>query len=503
MSSIASNAPHLQSLEQRCRAEHELTEHSFDSNQILNMAMAGSRIETNDKSAKALLISPLKIRQLLSEGFTPEDNEDDVLSRSSQISNSLGPDFINEAPCEATNKDAFFARVESYSCLKWTGKPCVLSPLRCAQYGWINVDCDMLKCSSCQMFLCASVQPTLDFQKYEERVLELTRQLQSHHKKFCSWPDFPCPERFWMVPINEPEELLNDFLERFRSACQLQQQLPTMKPEQLKAMALTEDVVSRILQLVEDKQKMRDESSSNPLSIQIAACIVAVCGWGTSPGLCAMNLPILTCTYCMRKVGMWNFYQLDSVSGEGDSSSFYQSTSPVQEVRSGDRLTPTSPSQSPTPCRMKLRSQDTTRTEQPESSSFPLVVRTRSRDSPSPSEEIRGKRPVTRSRGYGDGLMTEMPSSPQRKTKRPRLSSASSPEGILHRNLFDPVAQHRNWCPWVNVIGENWSLDRLLPVESELEFPQYGWRAALHLLLMLKNSISPVASSPTQGPEEK
>ncbi|XP_035379680.1 nuclear-interacting partner of ALK [Electrophorus electricus] len=466
------------------------------------MAMAGSRIEHKDKPAKSLLISPLKIRQLLSEGFAPEDNEDNVSNRSSQISNSLGPEFISEAHCEATNKDAFFARVESYSCLKWTGKPFVLSPLRCAQYGWINVDCDMLKCSSCQTFLCASLQPTLDFQKYEERILELTRQLQTQHKKFCSWPDFPCPERFWMVPVSEPEELFNDFLERFRSACLLQQQLPTMKSEQLKAMTLTEDVISSLLQLVEVEQKIRDESSSDPLCIQMAACTVALCGWGASPSLCAMNLPILTCTYCMRKVGLWNFYQLDGV-GDGDNFSFYQSTTPVQEGRSGDRLTPTSPSQSPTPCRMKLRSQDTTRTEQSESSSSPLVVRTRSRDSPSPSEEMRGKRPVTRSRGHGDGLMAEMPSSPQRKTKRPRLSSASSPEGLLHRNLFDPVAQHRNWCPWVNVVGDNWSLDTTLSVECETELPQSGWRMALQLLLTMKRSISPVASNTAQGPEDK
>lgn len=132
-----------------------------------------------------------------------------------------------QAPCEATNREAFFSRVESYSisfysfwpsmrhqgvlsitqlcdhwwrvtmnvtilffcvwvkfslawhCLKWAGKPRILSPLMCARYGWINVGCDMLKCSSCQAFLCASLQPTLDFEKCEQNI-EATEKTMSH-----------------------------------------------------------------------------------------------------------------------------------------------------------------------------------------------------------------------------------------------------------------------------------------------------------------------------------
>lgn len=130
-------------------------------------------------------------------------------------------------------------------CLKWAGKPRILSPLMCARYGWINVGCDMLKCTSCQAFLCASLQPTLDFEKCkpnfkqqkktmsepghtlcwqsqtdvaslpkikgqatlfflidESRIAEISRQLQTQHEKFCPWPDFPCPGKsnhLWRV----------------------------------------------------------------------------------------------------------------------------------------------------------------------------------------------------------------------------------------------------------------------------------------------------------------
>lgn len=110
----------------------------------------------------------------------------------------------------------------------------------------------------------------------ESRIAEISRQLQTQHEKFCPWPDFPCPgrsscfpmhvntkknclltrqgvihvtvkvnvdvisERFWLVPACEPSALLNAFLERFQSACLLAQQLPAMKPEQLKSMVRQE-----------------------------------------------------------------------------------------------------------------------------------------------------------------------------------------------------------------------------------------------------------------------
>uniref|UniRef100_A0A672LB62 Nuclear-interacting partner of ALK-like n=1 Tax=Sinocyclocheilus grahami TaxID=75366 RepID=A0A672LB62_SINGR len=415
-----------------------------------------SRPENGEKQNKNPLVSPLKVRELLNEGVASEDN---VLNCSQQDPNTLSPNGLGKAPCEAANKEAFFNR----HCLKWAGKPRALSPLRCARYGWINVDCDMLKCSSCQAFLCASIQATLDFQKYEGRISELLLQLLTQHEKFCSWPDFPCPDRFWMVPINEPMVLFSAFLDRFKSACLLEQQLPAMKPEHLKAMTLTEDVISVLLQLIEDEQVKQCGSpskvSSDPLSVLVAACIVALCGWTASPSLQAMNLPVLTCSYCMRNVGMWNFFQMETVSeSENPPQSPTSTTALIPSLgTSEEKGMPTSPSQSPTPCRMKLRSQDPTRSEQMESTPSRLVLHARSRDSPIPHEEFpsplsRAKRPMTRSRGQGENLAVDVPSSPQRKTKCPRLSSASDPEGPMHRNVFDPVAQHRDFHYNLNII---------------------------------------------------
>ncbi|XP_010070716.1 PREDICTED: nuclear-interacting partner of ALK-like, partial [Pterocles gutturalis] len=137
---------------------------------------------------------------------------------------------------ESASKEAYFSRVETFTPLKWAGKPHELSPLVCAKYGWTNVECDLLKCSSCQAFLCMSLQLAFDFNKYMERCVELKKALCTAHEKFCFWPDNPCPDRFAMLLVDEPRALLQDFLERFQSLCQLELQLPSLRPEDMKNM---------------------------------------------------------------------------------------------------------------------------------------------------------------------------------------------------------------------------------------------------------------------------
>ncbi|KAJ8262250.1 hypothetical protein GJAV_G00164300 [Gymnothorax javanicus] len=457
-----------------------------------------NRVDNSDGKNKSPVVTPQKVRELLNEGVVSEERKLHRVDREAEQSNPNG----NEgAPCEAVSKEAFFSRVES-----------------CARYGWVNVDCDMLKCSSCQAFLCASVQASQDIEKYEGRIQELTKLLQTQHEKFCFWPDFPCPDRFWMVPVNEPAALLSSFLERFRSSCLLELQLPAMKPEHLKSMSLTEDVIGILLQLVE--QELRKEGRSptklqnEPMAIQVAACIVALCGWAASPALNSLHLPVLTCSYCQRKVGLWSFHQIQEagaiVEGEDHCTPSTPSTpGPGPDGRGGDKATPSSL----TPSRMKLRSQDASRPEQAEASSSPMMSRTRSRDSPSPSEEQSsplqrgGKRPMTRSnRGAGDKV-GEGASSPQLKAKRPRLSSTGSSEGPMHRHVFDPLGQHRDWCPWVST-GQGHMHREASPTDPqtpppETDDPQPGWRASLSLFLSMKKCLSAAGTSPSQGLHDK
>lgn len=207
-----------------------------------------------------------------------------------------------------------------------------------------------------------------------------------------------------------------------------------------------------------------------------------------SPDLCSpapnsVSLPILTCSFCMRRVGLWNFHQMEGAEDEVFQSSpsptatTTQAPGPVaatvvvtpaapvaQEGQGGETpaaspthttsptptpTTPTTTTPTPTtPSRMKLRSQDTTRSDQVRDGclmflcyrSFLFVVNLnielnrrlswlcgafpQQAESPlSTSSLTRGKRQAVATRGRGqDGS-----ASPQNTPKRIRLSSAGGP----------------------------------------------------------------------------
>ncbi|XP_007436041.1 nuclear-interacting partner of ALK [Python bivittatus] len=313
-------------------------------------------------------ITPQKVRELIDEGIAPEESGLDRKDSSALYEVANGSPQTNELHFEATSKEAFFSRVETFTSLKWAGKPHELSPLICAKYGWTNVECDMLKCASCQAYLCASLQLAFDFSKYKERCQELQKALLAAHEKFCFWPDSPCPDRFSVLLVAEPHALFNDFLERFQNLCQLQLQLPSLKPDDLKNMSLTEEKVSFLLQLIEEEEEEEENcktegektSAKRPsdvlqvqglLQVHITACILALCGWTSSPPSGSVHLPLMSCCRCIRKVGLWGFHQMDSTEPEIETAS---AAAPVADKVP---LGPTSPR------RMITRSQDT---------SFPL-----------------------------------------------------------------------------------------------------------------------------------
>ncbi|XP_021564947.1 nuclear-interacting partner of ALK isoform X3 [Carlito syrichta] len=381
--------------------------------------------------------TPQKIRQLIDEGIAPEEGGVDAKDTSATSQPVNGSPQPEQPPLESTSKEAFFSRVETFSSLKWAGKPPELSPLVCAKYGWVTVECDMLKCSSCQAFLCASLQPAFDFDRYKERCAELKKALSTAHEKFCFWPDSPSPDRFGMLPLDEPAILISEFLDRFQSLCHLDLQLPSLRPEDLKTMCLTEDKISLLLHLLEDELDHRtDERKTmtklgSDIQVHVTACVLSVCGWACGSSSEPVQLCLMTCPQCMRKVGLWGFQQIESSMTDLDAS-FCLTSSPVLGPEGRPERSPLVPE---SPRRMMTRSQDVT---------------------------------------FSPGLEQD----------------ASS------RSFFDPTSQHRDWCPWVNVtLGtearENGG------TEPEASAPaEPGWRAVLGVLLAHGQSSQPVDTDP-------
>ncbi|XP_062839425.1 zinc finger C3HC-type protein 1 isoform X1 [Anolis carolinensis] len=464
--------------------------------------------EAEESKGKPASVTPQKIRELIDGGIAPEETSLEGKDLSALYEAANGSPKTEELPFEATSKEAYFNRVETFTSLKWAGKPHELSPLICAKYGWTNTECDMLKCASCQAYLCASLQLAFDFSKYKERCLELKKALSTAHEKFCFWPDNPCPDRFSVLLVDEPLALLSDFLERFHSLCRLELQLPSLKPEDLKSMSLTEEKISQLLQLIEEEADCKAEGEKTPsrkpldlLQIHITACVLALCGWTSSPSSGSIQLPLISCCRCLRKAGLWGFHQIESAPPETEVSPGL-ATPDGRPSSSSDKAGPTVPT---SPRRMMTRSRDTTLppgSEQQEKSPSPVISRMRSWDSTSSGE--RGEpesaspvpsprsRPVTRSMGQGDisGLGAEVPSSPLRKAKRARLCSSSSTDSCA-RSVFDPASQHRDWCPWVNAVKERPALEAEAGNQVEEGKAALGWQAVLKALLATKQSEGP------------
>lgn len=153
------------------------------------------------------------------------------------------------------------------------------------------------------------------------------------------------------------------------------------------------------------------------------------------------------------------------------------------------------------PRRMMTRSQDATvspSSEQSEKSPGPIVSRTRSWESSSPVDrpELEAaspttrSRPVTRSMGTGDSAGLEVPSSPHRRVKRPRLCSSSSSD-TSPRSFFDPTSQHRDWCPWVNITLVKETKENGKTQVEACTPAEPGWKAVMTILLAHKHSNQP------------
>ncbi|XP_047276409.1 zinc finger C3HC-type protein 1 isoform X2 [Homo sapiens] len=300
----------------------------------------------------------------------------------------------------------------------------------------------------------------LEFLQDKQRCAELKKALCTAHEKFCFWPDSPSPDRFGMLPLDEPAILVSEFLDRFQSLCHLDLQLPSLRPEDLKTMCLTEDKISLLLHLLEDELDHRtDERKTtiklgSDIQVHVTACILSVCGWACS--------------------------------------------SPIPGLEGRPERLPLVPE---SPRRMMTRSQDATfspGSEQAEKSPGPIVSRTRSWDSSSPVDRPEPEaaspttrtRPVTRSMGTGDTPGLEVPSSPLRKAKRARLCSSSSSD-TSSRSFFDPTSQHRDWCPWVNITLGKESRENG-GTEPDASAPaEPGWKAVLTILLAHKQSSQP------------
>lgn len=64
------------------------------------------------------------------------------------------------------------------------------------------------------------------------------------------------------------------------------------------------------------------------------------------------------------------------------------------------------------------------------------------------------------------------------------IVTSSPTQDTSSRSFFDPSSQHRDWCPWVNVVAGGETLeDAATQTEKEPAKAEPGWRAVLNTLV--------------------
>ncbi|XP_017694724.1 PREDICTED: nuclear-interacting partner of ALK [Lepidothrix coronata] len=362
----------------------------------------------------AVPVTPRHIRDLIGRGIAAGGAGNGGKDTSDLSESANGSSQMEENSLESASREAYFSRVETFTPLKWAGKPAALSPLECARWGWKNVECDLLRCSSCRALLCARLQLSLDLGTYRERCAELRRALSAAHERFCFWPDSPCPGGAAQppsFPVSHPHSQLAIFIP---CSATLIPSYPPLFPAQppsfpvihlysllshpsrgaleaalpgigkglslhsvganpwnslrVAPQSLSEERIRRLLELTQDELESGREgekppgkfSMESPQGHAVPASILALCGWNCSSGG-SLTLPVISCSRCMRKVGLWSFHQLESSAPEPDSCGSSGSC--------GFPAVPTSPR------RIVTRSQDTipAGAEQQEKSPSPSI----------------------------------------------------------------------------------------------------------------------------------
>ena len=225
--------------------------------------------------------------------------------------------------CEAHDRDAFIERVRSFRSSSWFAKPCWLSPVICARYGWINVDIDLLRCVGCQSVLVVRAPSSFDPAIYNACQKRLEEQLkQAAHHPCCTWPGCPTPEVLILAHGNSSSQaaVAEDFINKALLLYSLGTYLPAIDRS---ALNITESDVAELSSLVRSSPKFPHDNES-PAAVESAVLLTLV-GWNLSDSDRALTgCTSLQCSICMRQPGLWNYISImnsdDQICCVDDSS---------------------------------------------------------------------------------------------------------------------------------------------------------------------------------------
>lgn len=401
------------------------------------------------------------------------------------------------------DRDDLFDRLRSYKLQSWFGKPPSMSAIRCALKGWRNVDLDTLKCDYCGGKIICNMPSSLAGPALATCSSRYAAQLEGAHHETCAWRKLWCERRLLALPAVQMNVYEQQFRDNLRTLMKVDL-LPNIPAKVVDEMRDALRIVSKTLPGVREDilgtlftQYCRSGSSGQTivkdgqLADNLSHVMLALCGWKvevlqtgtsfsdqyeapspfaishlvTSPtkpsqqsegarGMARSAHSFLVCPCCGVRVGLWTYVRqgplyrlsqkppreryphLSASCIEVQPQTLSSPRTQLQKTIAGGSLSAVAKTWS-APISRPFGSQAA-------APAFGLRALKRKAEELDTVDEDRAK---TR--------RLEGPVCPPVTTSSSRPSSGSTncldvdhAQG-MENNAFNPLARHRDWCPWV------------------------------------------------------
>ncbi|KAJ2484674.1 hypothetical protein EV174_002243, partial [Coemansia sp. RSA 2320] len=182
----------------------------------------------------------------------------------------------------------------------------LLSPVKCARNGWINVDCGTLKCPQCAAKLIAELPDDLTGSEEVRWIERLNQMLQTSHNVNCPWRGHECSEGIYSIPLATSQEMVDEVCRHATELLKVASHLPAAQhPLSSFQSGLLRDLRSKVTASGGDSSEHRSLPSDRHID---AALELALFGWRLDRSL---PRPGIKCELCFRSVGLWLFKSID------------------------------------------------------------------------------------------------------------------------------------------------------------------------------------------------
>lgn len=197
----------------------------------------------------------------------------------------------SRSSCRPWDRGDLLRRLATFEPSNWFGKPKVISPLACAQKGWVNVEADKIACESCGADLSFTLLQSWTPSEVQNAGEAFAKKLDSGHKATCSWRGNICPDSLVQFPPTPQSALIGGYKDRCDGLLQFQS-LPRVYASAIEQMRVSRGPqIDRFLtqsqtsmagevdfkpEIIPELEGSRDGATSLYSSAQK---LISICGW--------------------------------------------------------------------------------------------------------------------------------------------------------------------------------------------------------------------------------